>query len=901
MYYKNMEEKRPVLITSEEITTLPILIVDKKGTIGSALTKILREQFLVVIVTAQDVEKHEKVIHIPYHRKIPMIPDDVYSHMLVIYNGETELLDMLPAFEEKAEAVRARFLFVTSILYSSKKLFNLLKGYEQQLLQAVVYGEVFNNAITDANEVNFFIHQARIYGRIEVPNEGLGKLYPVFFDDVLTSIVSLAFATERPKRPVLLFPHHTYTQITVARIIQTINPLVKIDFGQKEGEQHDFYIPENGVYFFRDYNLEERLRKIDFTQVEQRIKPPQKKIRLKLPYPKVHKNRLKNMLAIITAVFIAPLFFAFFCALLGAGMITYSLRQAESGNLQLAGIAASVAQFSFITAQTLGPGLLLPQLLAPQQKIHFINTMQTGETLSSCEISLLQAITVMKNIYQGKSTNPQNDFLHALATLENALLTVQELEAENKLPQQVQQKLQRYDGVINLVEETINTWPGVLGFNGKRTYLVLFQNNMELRPGGGFIGSYGILPVDNGKAGALQIHDVYDADGQLTVHIQPPYGLQRYLGVSHWFLRDSNFDPDFTQDAVEAEFFLKKETGQKVNGVIAIDTTFLKDLISVLGPVFVPEYNVTVTPDNFYQLTETHAEKNFFPGSTQKKDFLSSLNSALMDKLSSDKQLSYEKLAQIITTAFTQKDLLVAFSDEGVQNVFTVNDLSSSLWDDRPQEANTAFDYLGVVDANVGVNKANYYIKRSINQTTAIGDYGALQTTVQVIYQNTGTKTSPFGGDYKDYVRFLVPGNATLESISIDNTTEQIVPAVTDPTVFTSPDFIPPSGLEVDQTEEQGKRVIGFFFIVPVGTTKNVSVTYSVPGNVSSSAVAFIYNLKLFKEPGTGNDPYSLSLSYPTDASVITTNNSLSNVGGKLLYNGQLSQDKTITVNFSKQ
>src|SRR5262249_8739891 len=145
----------------------------------------------------------------------------------------------------------------------------------------------------------------------------------------------------------------------------------------------------------------------------------------------------------------------------------------------------------------------------------------------------------------------------------------------------------------------------------------------------------------------------------------PPYGLQRYLGVSHWFLRDSNFDPDFPTDAKQAAQFLKMETGQKVDGVFAINTTFLKDLLAVVDSVDLPDYKVTVTTDNFYMLTETNSEKNFFPGSTQKKDFLRSLTNALMDKIFAEKQVPYEKFTQMIVSATQQKDLLVAFPDSG--------------------------------------------------------------------------------------------------------------------------------------------------------------------------------------------------------------------------------------------
>jgi hypothetical protein len=901
MYDNTMEQNRPLLITSEEIVKLPILIVDRDGFIGSALAKILRDQFLVVVVTASKLEKHENIIHVPYTKKIPMIPDNAYSHMFIIYNGETELLDMLSAFEVKAEAVNARFLFITSLLYSNPKVFKEVRNERYKFLQSIIYGETFDNNISEANEINFFIHQVRVYGRIELPGEGLGRLYPILFDDVLTSIVSLAFAVEKPKETIYLFPHHPNDEITVARIIQKIDPLIKMDFTKRKSNARIYYIPPGGLYFYRNYNLEEKIHKIDFSRINRRSKLPQKKIKLLAPKAPSKQSQLNFIWVILAAIFIAPIVASLLCALFGAGVLQLSIRQVETGNLQTAVASASVAQTSFSVSENLGPSLLLAQLIIPKQKQQFIDMVQTGQTVAQTEISFVQAIQTLENIYKQKSLDPKDDFLSAITTLKNNLLTLQKLEAENNLPQPVLKKLHKYDSVINLVEETIDTWPSLLGFDRGKTYLILFQNNMELRPGGGFIGSYGLLPISNGTPGKLDIHDVYEADGQLTQQVQPPYGLQRYLGVSHWFLRDSNFDPDFVTDAQQAAFFLQKETGKKVDGVIGIDITFLKNLLTVFGPVYVPDYKVTVTPDNFYVLTETNSEKNFFPGSTQKKDFLSSMTNAVVDKMTSGGKLPYEKIVQMLLSSIQQKDLLFAFSDKNVQNVFMVNNMSSSLWDGRSYQSNTAFDYFGVIDANLGVNKTNYYVKRSITQSTSLVDLGELQTTADVVYTNTSTQTSPFGGEYRDYVRFLLPGNADLVSIAFDKKTSQLSPAVTDPSIFTVAGFTPPPGLEVDQTEEEGKSVIGFFFLVPIGATRTVSITYRSPSGIDPNAVAFTYNLRVFKEPGTANDPYQFSLTYPSGVAVLSSSDGFTNVGGKLIYEGQLSQDGYITANFSKK
>lgn len=243
----------------------------------------------------------------------------------------------------------------------------------------------------------------------------------------------------------------------------------------------------------------------------------------------------------------------------------------------------------------------------------------------------------------------------------------------------------------------------------------------------------------------------------------------------------------------------------------------------------------------------------------------------------------------------------MAFSDNEVQNVFTVNDLSSSLWDDRIAQKNTAYDFFGIVDANVGTNKANYYVKRSISQSTSLNDVGELQTTADVTYTNSSNNGSSFGGDYKDYVRFLLPANTTVVSVAFDKKAVQVVPAVTDPSIFTASGFTPSPGLEVEESEEEGKSVFGFFFIVPQGTTRTVSITYRSPSEVDENAIAFTYNVRLFKQPGAGNDPYQLSLSYPNNFTVVSNDKSFTNVGGKLVYNAQLSQDRTLTAQFSKK
>jgi len=344
---------------------------------------------------------------------------------------------------------------------------------------------------------------------------------------------------------------------------------------------------------------------------------------------------------------------------------------------------------------------------------------------------------------------------------------------------------------------------------------------------------------------------------------------------------------------------LNLETKEKVDGVIAIDTTFLKKILEALGPITVNDYNETVTPDNFYLVTQTHAEKDFFPGSQQKKNFLQALLNTMLAKLSDGKHVPYEALVQKVGEALNEKHVLFAFPDDATQNVFTVNGYSSALWDGRKGQENTFLDFLGVNEANLGANKSNYYLTRSIKQDAVINEAGEVNTTVTVNYKNSSKQDSPFGGEYKNYVRFILPQRASVQDIIIDGQAMQTVPAITDPAVFTKKGFIPPSGLEVEKTQVADKQVVGFLLLVPAGESKTVVVTYTIPSIVNTDS-AFSYNLRLFKQPGTIDDSYSASITYPQSFKVVKAGTGV-DLGGKVVFEGKLLTDTDLTANFSKK
>ena len=160
----------------------------------------------------------------------------------------------------------------------------------------------------------------------------------------------------------------------------------------------------------------------------------------------------------------------------------------------------------------------------------------------------------------------------------------------------------------------------ILGGKEFKRYVVFFYNNMEIRPGGGFIGSFATIEFKDYRMRNLQVYDVYDADGQLKVHIEPPTAIRDYLGQPDWFLRDSNFAPDFPENVKTAESFLKREMGfENFDGAVGITTTAIESILSQFGHCISPIIKKTLIKIIFISKHKFMLNGIFFPDQPKRK------------------------------------------------------------------------------------------------------------------------------------------------------------------------------------------------------------------------------------------------------------------------------------------
>ena len=440
---------------------------------------------------------------------------------------------------------------------------------------------------------------------------------------------------------------------------------------------------------------------------------------------------------------------------------------------------------------------------------------------------------------------------------------------------------------IEIGRELLSVIPDVFGATEKKSYLFLLQNNMELRATGGFIGSYALSIFENGKLLDFQVEDVYTADGQLKGYVEPPEPIKKYLGEAGWYLRDSNFDPDFPKTAEKVKWFFQKETGRVVDGVVAINLFVAQKILKAMGPVVLPDYQETITADNLFERAEYHSEVGFFPGSTQKGDFLANLTSQIFQKFSQTR--NWLKIGKALFESLEEKQLLLSLNDERVMRI-----ISRYNWDGRILEnaqcpmpnAQCIPDYLMIVESNFGINKSNYFLERQLSHEIELGE--EIEEKLTINYKNNSpTQTWP-GGNYKNYLRVYTPLGSQLLEAKID---ERVLDLG-----------------KVDISFALGKTIFGFLVKVPVGEEREVSVRYRIPFKITGTVASFerqretsyAYSLLFQKQSGIDKDSLDVLISYPSSLKVTKVSPQALTGPQIILYNTDLSRDRVFLIEFTR-
>jgi hypothetical protein len=378
--------------------------------------------------------------------------------------------------------------------------------------------------------------------------------------------------------------------------------------------------------------------------------------------------------------------------------------------------------------------------------------------------------------------------------------------------------------------------------------LVLFQNPSELRPGGGFLGSYADVSINSGRVSNISIHDVADVDKAFTQKIVPPVPLQ--LEETSWRPADGNWFFDFPTSASEtlqlfneSALYATSSTNNgsgTFEGVIAVTPQVLTDLLSITGPVTVSSTsftssNLVVQIQKIVQAGQAQNAKVSIEGATYPKGILSALWSSVLQKLASSTD---DQKTQILNLAFnwiSNKDVMAYFTDSNFETFATTYGAAGNVYQ-LPQNING--DYLAVVNADINGDKSELYIAQNVNYDATINADGTLSDHLVIDRKHNGNE-SPYWW-YKttnqDYLQLFVPEGATLTNES--GGILKSVPApinyaqagyTTDPLLLaiqssTQSNFSFP---KVITQQQAGKEVFGVWSRVYAGASTELSFDYT--------------------------------------------------------------------------
>lgn len=323
----------------------------------------------------------------------------------------------------------------------------------------------------------------------------------------------------------------------------------------------------------------------------------------------------------------------------------------------------------------------------------------------------------------------------------------------------------------------IEVLPDIAGGNGRKKYLVLFQNSGELRPTGGFMTGYAILNIENGKIEPEASGDIYDLDLHFKNKPPIPPILGKFLTTeTKWNLRDMNVSPDFKTSM--DTFFKYYETvpGQPVNvdGIIAVDTHFLESLVKVLGPVDVPTYGTFSAatdkrcncPQIIYALSEIIDRPTPYLR-PNRKGILGPMMKSVLEKAYGAPKQSWPDLFSTGWSNVQGKHILFYFFNQSQQSASEAIDAAG-----RIQATPNGSDYFALVDANLGGAKSNFFVTQAVEHEIDLPSNGTMKETVTITYKN------PFppsvcdlqkgelclNSVLQDWVRVYIPSDATLNS-----------------------------------------------------------------------------------------------------------------------------------------
>ncbi|MFA6422674.1 MAG: DUF4012 domain-containing protein [Candidatus Buchananbacteria bacterium] len=449
-----------------------------------------------------------------------------------------------------------------------------------------------------------------------------------------------------------------------------------------------------------------------------------------------------------------------------------------------------------------------------------------------------------------------------------------------------------YNSLSSIVQDSemalpiLKQLPEILGEGQEKTYLILFENNMEMRATGGFIGSYGILKIKDGEIVSLFTDDIYNLDklSKEKLNAIAPAPVQAYLKQKYWYMRDANWSPDWPTSAKQLVWFFDSERQiaglpyQPVDGVIAITPDLIADMLSLVGEVEM--YGKKFQSQNFALDLEKFVELDYAShgiSTTERKSIIGPMSQIIMDRIEKMPPSGLLNLWTVIKKSIDQKHILIYLADANIQKYFSEQNWAGEI-------AQNDGDYITVIDSNMAALKTDSVMKKSLAYNLQENSDGSLAAELELTYKHDGAFQKDLVSMYRDYLRVYIPQGSIVKGAKLIDGNKVTELSANDLVIY----------------KELGKTVVGIFMTVNIGKEKKIVLQYELPKTISTQYQNGLYKLFVQKQAGTSGHNLKINLEFKKHIiayDYLTAPQELQK--NSVLWNTNLEQDREFSLKFN--
>jgi len=351
--------------------------------------------------------------------------------------------------------------------------------------------------------------------------------------------------------------------------------------------------------------------------------------------------------------------------------------------------------------------------------------------------------------------------------------------------------------------------------------IVGFQNSAELRPTGGFWGSFAIWEVKNSVLNSELAFETnpYKMDNKILNETDVPLPepmAQTWQDRPQSFV-NANWSFDFTDAARTIEWYFSQGWDRKSDGVIAVSSLALIDLLKLTGEITIDEEN-SINSENFTQVMSEKIDEQYWLDPKNKeinepKTLIKELFPKIANKV---KTVPKWKIISFVNSQLRKGRILAFFNDEEKQKMVEKLNISGRVID-------SSSDYLSIINANLNGGKSSLNVEQEVDYRVYKNSSGKSQASLKITRFHASNLWPQILN--RNHQRIVTPLGSKLISANLSG--EDITPTVS-------------------ITTQNGRTVFGYWFSLSSGEEKTVELTYELP-LISDQRYFLIYQ----KQAGT--------------------------------------------------